>query len=395
MPESIVHVSFSSAGGAGSVAKILSDEQTRQGMKSSVLSVISSDLRAAPWSAPLHTIAAGVDEYLVKSPDFRAPISLFRDASPGLESAIPSEADIIHLHGLNGAVTIDALTRVAQDRKVVWTLHDMNPFTGACHYSLGCAGFVSDCSSCPAVKAPFHGSVKRHLAKKIDAMGEIPGLSIVAPSGWLADLARKSATFRDHHILVIPNPVNPTYLQNEDDQVGDGREKGFRAMAIAKNLSDPVKAIDIAVSAFHEVTRGISDAQLSLVGRGGETFAGHNINLTGQLSARELAHELSNSDVLIVPSRAENAPLVIAEAAARGCIPLVADVGGMREMIKTLGHGKTFSNPEELKSLLEGQIKDKAQGKATDRRKVAQSARTAFSPEAIVAGYGKVYEGRE
>ena len=80
---------------------------------------------------------------------------------------------------------------------------------------------------------------------------------------------------------------------------------------------------------------------------------------------------------------------------ARGCIPLVADVGGMREMIETLGHGKTFANPEELTSLLEGQIKDRAQGKATDRRKVAQSARSAFSPEAIVARYGKVYEGKE
>ena len=64
-------------------------------------------------------------------------------------------------------------------------------------------------------------------------------------------------------------------------------------------------------------------------------------------------------------------------------------------MIKTLGHGKTFSNPEELKSLLKGQIKDGAQGKATDRHKVAQSARAAFSPEAIVARYGKVYRGEE
>ena len=377
------------------MAKILSDEQARQGMKSSALSVISSDLRAAPLSAPLHTIAAGVDEYLVKSPSFLAPISLFRDASPGLESAIPSEADIIHLHGVNGAVSIDALTRIVDGRKIVWTLHDMNPFTGACHYSLGCAGFATDCASCPAVEAPFRGTVKRHLAKKIEAMGEIPGLSIVAPSSWLADLARKSAAFRDHRISVIPNPVNPTYLQNEDDQVGDGREKGFRAMAIAKNLSDPVKAIDIAVSAFHEATRGISNAQLSLVGRGGETFAGPNTNLSGQLKARELANELSHCDVLIVPSRAENAPLVIAEAAARGCIPLVADVGGMREMITSLGHGETFSNSEELASLLEGQIKDKDQGKSTDRRKVAESARTAFSPEAIVARYGKVYEGRE
>jgi len=377
------------------VARILSDEQARQGMKSSVLSVINSDLRAAPLSAPLHTIAAGVDESLVKSPSFRAPISLLRDASPGLESAIPSTADIIHLHSVNGAVSIEALSRIAQGRKIVWTLHDMNPLTGACHYSLGCAGFVSDCASCPAVKAPFRRSVKRHLAKKIEAMREIPGLSVVAPSSWLADMARKSATFRDHHISVIPNPVNPTYLQNEDDKVGDDHGRGFRAIAIAKNLSDPVKAIDVAVSGFHEATRGISDAQLSLVGRGGEIFAGGNINLRGQLKARELAHELSHCDVLIVPSRAENAPLVIAEAAARGCLPLAADVGGMREMIMTLGHGKAFSNREELISLHEGQILERAQGKTTERRRVAQSARSAFSPEAIVALYGKVYEGKQ
>ena len=76
-------------------------------------------------------------------------------------------------------------------------------------------------------------------------------------------------------------------------------------------------------------------------------------------------------------------------------MPLVADVGGMREMITSLGHGETFSNPEELTSLLEGQIRDRAHGEAADRQKIAQSARTAFSPEAIVARYGKVYEGRE
>ena len=89
-------------------------------------------------------------------------------------------------------------------------------------------------------------------------------------------------------------------------------------MVIAKNLADPVKAIDVGVSAFHDATKGNPDAQLTLVGRGGEAFAGPRIHLTGQLSTVELAQELSHSDVLIVPSRAENAPLVIAEAAARG-----------------------------------------------------------------------------
>lgn len=374
------------------MARILSDEQVRQGITSSVLSAISADLRKEPLSAPLHTLSAGVDEYVIKAGTFSAPISLLRDATPGLESAIPGDTEIIHLHGINGAIGMQALAQLAEGRKVVWTLHDMKPLTGACHYSLGCAGFVSGCSGCPAVRAPFRRLVEANFARKIATIREIPDLSLVAPSQWLADEAGRSAVFRKNQISVIPNPVNPVYLQN-DLGLDDNTKRDFRAIAIAKNLSDPVKAIDAAVSAFHEATQGSTDAQLTLVGSGGEAFAGPNIHLTGQLGAGELAQELSHSDVLIVPSRAENAPLVIAEAAARGCTPLVADVGGMTEMVTTLGHGKTFSSPQELISLLTEKISSRGQGNSNARREVAQAARSQFSPEAIVARYDRVYEG--
>ena len=374
------------------MARILSDEQVRQGMTSSVLSVISTDLRNEPLSAPLHTLAAGVDEYALKTRSFSAPISLLRDATPGLESVLPQDTEIIHLHGLNGALSLNSLAQLAEGRKIVWTLHDMNPFTGACHYSLGCTGFVSGCLGCPAVRSPFRFSVSAHLARKINAISRIPNLSLVAPSAWLADEARGSAVFRDSQISVIPNPVNPAYLQN-DLGVDDTTERNFRAITIAKNLSDPVKAIDVAVSAFQEAAQGRTDAKLTLVGSGGEAFAGPSIHLRGQLSTGELAQELSDSDVLIVPSRAENAPLVIAEAAARGCAPLVADVGGMTEMITTLGYGKTFSSPQELTSLLKELLARRGKLGAAARRKVARAARSQFSPEVIVARYGKVYEG--
>lgn len=374
------------------MAKILSEEQARQGMASSVLSVIDTDLRTAPSSAPLHTIAAAVDQYVFKSGGFTAPISVARDAAPGLAPSIPSDADIIHLHGINGALSLKALIRASEGRKVVWTLHDMNPFTGGCHYSLGCDGFTTNCSRCPAVRPPFRGAVRDNLAAKIESMSEISELSLVAPSTWLADQARKSATFQGHEISVIPNPVDPVYL--EVDTASSHREKGFRVIAVAKNLSDPVKAIDAAVSAFRVATAGIDDARLSLVGRGGEEFTGEKIDHKGQLTAAKLARELSQSDVLIVPSRAENAPLVIAEAAARGCITLAADVGGMKEMITTLGHGATFSNPEELSSHLEGHMSKKAQASADDRHVITGSARATFSPQAIVSRYGKVYGGR-
>ena len=375
------------------MARILSEEQARQGMVSSVLSVIDADLRTAPLSAPLHTVAAAIDHYAVKSSGFAAPISIARDRTPGLEASIPVDADIIHLHGINGALNTKALIRASEGRKVVWTLHDMNPFTGGCHYSLGCDGFMAHCSSCPAVRAPFRTAVRNNLAAKIESLNKIFDLSLVAPSTWLADQARRSTAFQGRDISVIPNPVDPIYLEVNDR--GSRRDKSFRAIAIAKNLSDPVKAIDAAVSAFREASAGLHNARLSLVGRGGEEFTGENIDHKGQLTATELAQELSHSDVLIVPSRAENAPLVIAEAAARGCVTLAAEVGGMKEIVTTLGHGATFSHREELGSLLREYLSRAVRATADDRHKVVESARVVFSPQSIVARYGKVYEGHK
>lgn len=375
------------------MARILSEEQARQGMPSSVLSVIDADLRTTPLSAPLHTVAATIDHYVIKSSGFAAPISILRDNTPGLEGSIPTEADVIHLHGINGALSLNALIRASEGRKVVWTLHDMNPFTGGCHYSLGCDGFMDNCSSCPAVRAPFVGAIRNNLTAKIELLNKISDLSLVAPSTWLADQARKSAVFRGQDVTVIPNPVDPVYLVTDGES--SPRERGLRAISIAKDLSDPVKAIGAAVSAFQEATAGLDNARLSLVGRGGEEFRGENIDHKGQLSAKELARELSHSDVLIVPSRAENAPLVIAEAAARGCVTLAADVGGMKDMITTLGHGATFSDREELRSLLREYLSRQMQVPADDRHRVGESAQATFSPQAIVARYGKVYEGRE
>jgi hypothetical protein len=155
----VLHLSFSSAGGAGSVAKILSNQQKLVGYDSELLSVIEENLRAAPLSSAVHTLAAGIDEFVVKNRNFRAPISLVRDhVSPSLAEKLES-ADIVHLHGINGALSLEELAKNWPNKKIIWTLHDMNPFTGTCHYSLGCQKFAAGCERCPAVKRAFQGMV--------------------------------------------------------------------------------------------------------------------------------------------------------------------------------------------------------------------------------------------
>ena len=391
MTETITHVSFSSAGGTGSVARILSDEQCRRGQDSQLISVITSDLRKSPLSAPLHTMAAGIDEYIVKAADFSSPISVLRDQVNGLGMSDLARADIIHLHGINGAMRFEDLHSVPKHTRVVWTLHDMNPFTGACHYSLGCEGFKSSCSRCPAVKSVFYKRVSDLLTTKKEAVAKVPNLSVVSPSRWLAEEAKHSMVFASHSISVIPNPIDPIFLGENSASAKTDETSSLRIIVVAKNLSDPVKQVGTAVRAFHSAFPHKGNATLTLVGSGGKEFEGEGVTLTGPLAKSDLAQAFAQSDVLIVPSKGENAPLVIGEAAASGCLPLVASVGGMGEMVSALQHGSVFEHTEELihhlTALRQVSVATKQQLRAAIRR----NAVLLYSPSAAATEYDKVY----
>lgn len=391
MLSSVAHVSFSSSGGAGAVATVLSEEQRRQGRISRVHTVISGNLRAKPLSSPIHTLAAAMDHYVVKSPSFGSPISLFRDAvKTPLLTELPSN-DIIHLHGINGALDLESLGGRATSNRVVWTLHDMNAFTGTCHYSLGCRNFEASCSECPAVRSSWTTRVESRLAQKIDAIARIPHLSIVAPSTWLAEQASQSPALARLPLSVIPNPVNPILIS--EPSAGRRPDDFFRVVVVAQNLEDPVKNVHTAVDAFREVCGTSERAQLVLVGRNGDRWASQHVLATGPLGPVELRDLLHRSDVLLVPSLAENAPLVIAEAAACGVASIVRNVGGMAEMVATLEAGSSFSDPKDLALLLRAELHMDSPTRTTRRASIANKALQTYGVASVVAAYDKVYGG--
>lgn len=406
MTKSVTHISFSSAGGAGTVAHTLMRAQRESGRDAHLIRVIDSDLRSEPLRAPLHTLAAGVDHYVVKSSGFSAPISLFRDRlGKDLVDRI-KHSDVIHLHGYNGALRLEDLVGLAEGKRVVWTLHDMNPFTGVCHYSLGCQKFTTSCASCPAVRSLFHSSVQESLTKKISSVKALADLRVVAPSTWLALEASKSAVFGDARLTVIPNPLpfvndgtksGKTQIDSREAKVaesprGESTETSLRACVIAKNLSDAVKNVGSTVRAFQRLRSNVPHAQLRLIGEGGEEFAGQGVELLGLLGAAEIAEELRSADVLIVSSLAENAPLVILEAAAQGCLPVVSNVGGMPGMIEDLGGGQLFKDEGELVSVLTQIAKATASSRTRSRKTLQARTHELFSVEAVVAQYDTQYD---
>ena len=104
-----MHVSFSQSGGAGKVARLLTEARTAGGAPTSHLFTIDKNLWTEPWSAPRHAIAAALDNFVVRSSDFGAPISLFRDSLESATLVALEEADVIHLHSINGQLSLSWL----------------------------------------------------------------------------------------------------------------------------------------------------------------------------------------------------------------------------------------------------------------------------------------------
>ena len=356
-----------------------------------MLSVINSNLRQQPFSSPAHTVAAAVDEFLIRQPDFNSPISVVRDAVPTkLPHSIPPDS-VIHIHGYNGAIRLPELAQAGENRRVVWTLHDMNPFTGACHYSLGCTQFRNQCAACPAVRSPFHNIVRRALQEKIHVVKNLKDLVVIAPSPWLAQEAEQSSVFAGQSVSVIPNPFSQEFEEfrvNGKNAPQQSPHSTFRLAVVAANLSDPVKNVGEAIQAFQRVRRARENFELHLVGKGGAEFVGEGITHRGPIPRDQMAEFFARCDILVIPSLAENSPLVIAEAASQGCSVIVRNSGGMPDVVSSLGHGDIYSHRDELENVLQ-RVTAAA---PPQRRQIATRASELFGPQIIAEQYDGVYD---
>lgn len=385
----ISHLSFSRSGGAGEVMRRLSATQKSRGWDSQTITLIDTNLRSEPLSAPLHTAAAIFDQRAIKSPEFRAPISLLRDSlSMGL-SRVPKDTGLLHLHWLNGVTDLRRIARHIPGVPIVWTLHDMNPFTGACHQSLGCQLFETGCSHCPAVRGEFHGMVHRNFDNKKRFLGEA-AVVLVAPSVWLAEQAKSSPITQGHPLHVIPNPLPSQKFRMADPTtlpLGPIR----RVVVVASDLSDPLKAVADVVRAHQSSPEIWKSLELNLVGAHGLQWAsGDNIVCHGVLEKKELDALLSGSESLVAASYGESFGLSVIEAAARGAAPLVRGSGALEEIQKSLGAGTVFTTDKDLRDALAMLVRTPPTPNM--RQRLAKRALEIYSAENVGRKYETLYE---
>ena len=125
------------------------------------------------------------------------------------------DPDIIHLHNLHGYyINIDLLFSCLKqlNKPVVWTLHDVWPFTGHSAYcdAVGCSKWENGCENCPQMKVypkSYVDRSKRNWERKRNIFCGVTNLTIVTPSKWLAELVEDSF-LNEYPVKVINNGID-------------------------------------------------------------------------------------------------------------------------------------------------------------------------------------------
>ncbi len=268
--------------------------------------------------------------------------------------------DILHFHWVAGMLDPSLDMEYLKGKKIVWTLHDMNAFTGGCHYSNGCRKFEKMCGACPEL-----GSTKeRDLAfdtwrARMGTYRELD-IHVVTPSAWLAKEAQKSALLGKFPIHVIAN-AHPLQvykpLPREQLRAQLGLKPDSLALLFAsQSLTNTRKGGMYLVNVLQILAQTSLKDRITVYMLGNNAApefknTGVKVECLGHINDDAYMAALYNvSDALILPSLEDNFPNVICEALACGT-PVVAFAnGGISEMIRheETGYLVPSKNVEEL-----------------------------------------------
>jgi glycosyltransferase involved in cell wall biosynthesis len=259
-----------------------------------------------------------------------------------LPGQVPA-CDLLNLHFVADLLDYRTLPRLTASRPVVWTLHDMNAFTGGCHYSGTCARYTDCCGSCPQLVTSSGESdmTRRIMLRKRAIFARVSPhrLTIVCPSRWLADEARRSSLFGRFDVRVIPNGVDThdyRPVERAEARRRLGLPPGARVVLfVADQIDDQRKGLRQLLAALAAI-RDISGLLLVTLGRGdhGSLPHSHTRHLGVLQDAERLRTAYSAADVFAIPSLQDNLPNTVLEALACGTPVAGFDTGGVREAVK-------------------------------------------------------------
>ena len=306
------------------------------------------------------------------------------------------QSDIIHLHWVaNG---LDWPTFFKRNKKpIVWTLHDMNPFSGIEHYEE--PHFGMDEAGYPLFRQKSEAELalgnKWSLLKKTLLAG-VNNINIVSPSRWLLNLSQQSNLFHRYPHFHIPNSV-PEEIFKITDKTEARKKLGLPdkkklVLFVADNLENQRKGLAYLRAAVNQIKSDL-DVGLIAVGQYDIEDEASDVFQLGKITEEsKMATVYAAADVFIIPSLEDNLPNTMLESLMCGTPVIGFPVGGIQETIQDGFNGylcERIGVPplvETIKKFLEN----------TDtfsREAIAADALKKYATDIQAQAYLNLYEG--
>lgn len=252
------------------------------------------------------------------------------------------DIDLVHLHWVqHETISIEEIGKIKFP--IVWTLHDCWPFSATEGYQEN----FSDKRYIDGYKIKRRFRISEYVdkfcffRKKLSFGGDI---SLIGPSQWISDCARKSILMKDKKIAIIPNPINTNQFRPID------KNHARKLLKIKTNKKvilfgsidggqDPRKGGDLLIDVLKYLDQNKHNIQIIIFGKKNkrqDIFEKINfeiINLGKIISNEKMATIYSASDIFLIPSRIESFGQTAAEAQSCGTPVIGFDIGGLKDII--------------------------------------------------------------
>jgi glycosyltransferase involved in cell wall biosynthesis len=332
-------------------------------------------------------------------------LEIFTDAYSDIKLHMIHElrkADIIHLHWVAGIMDYGTAPLFLGKKPLVWTLHDMNPFTGGCHYSGDCQKYKIGCGACPQLGSYNDQDLSHRIWKQKSAVYDNFNLSIVSPSQWLGDCAVRSKLFSRFSFRVLANglPLNvfKPYPKSEIRRALNISGSAKVILFGAESIDNKRKGFDYLGKAINQLsTNGEDNVVIITFGHVSTAFnnsSKYSVMNFGPIDDESrLAKIYSLADVFVIPSIQDNLPNTVIEAMACG-VPVVGfNVGGISEIID---HKKTgfLADPQNVEGLTEGiqWVTSSSGNEPNFLKRCREKALRNYAIESQAAKYNELYK---
>lgn len=323
-----------------------------------------------------------------------------------LQANTTQKPDAIVLYWLSHSLSAEGIRDLYRCFKVpiVWVLLDSEPYTGGCHYALGCEKFKSKCGACPMLGSSYPSDLSRFTwTEKKNILHEVP-IVFMAPTLWLQKQIKSSALFGGNRIEHLPLPLGGRYFRPFDKSVARRvlqlPQDSLIILAGCHKMDDPRKGMQIMKESLVllkirlERDRQFAGREICCVFVGNadpelSRQAPFPVYELGYLrSELDLSLAYQAADVFVSPSLEDAGPLMLSQAMMCGA-PAVAfrATGIASELINHKENGylvETVSSAEMSEGIYAMLASD---NRAKLKSSAAETARRYHEPERILGRF--------